>query len=76
MDSDAHFQLSAVNATSEWDKYAVKTYQAWYGVDDVYDGDIRDLDLSLIPQHDVLCAGFPLPAFFSRWSIKEKFSRA
>ncbi len=49
--------------TSEWDKYAAKTYQAWYGDDHIYTGDIRELPPMDIPDHDVLCAGFPCQPF-------------
>ena len=41
--------------TSEWDKYSVKTYREWYGDDEIYTDDIRNVspdsdipDLSLI----------------------------
>lgn len=42
---------------SEIDKYAKTTYEAWHGM--VPDGDITAIKPSDIPDHDVLCAGFP-----------------
>jgi len=59
--------------TNEWDEPAQRTYTTWFGSDDVHGGDIRSPEIiSAIPDHDILCAGFPCQPFSLAGVSKKK----
>ena len=57
--------------SSEWDKFAKKTYAANFG--EIPHGDIVPIAAKDIPEHDVLLAGFPCQAF-SQAGLKNGFN--
>ncbi|WP_231552526.1 DNA (cytosine-5-)-methyltransferase, partial [Oligella urethralis] len=56
--------------SSEWDKFAQRTYFANFG--EIPDGDITTIHEKTIPAHDILVAGFPCQAF-SQAGLKKGF---
>lgn len=57
--------------SSEWDKFAQKTYAANFG--ELPSGDITKIAANSIPDHDVLLGGFPCQSF-SQAGLKLGFS--
>ncbi len=57
--------------TSEWDKFAQKTYRVNYGQEPK--GDIRSIDAKDIPDFDILLGGFPCQPF-SQAGLKKGFA--
>ena len=57
-------------ANGEQDKKACKIYKKHFGDNEIFEGDIKNVETKIIPKSEMLCGGFPCQPFFNYWEVQ------